>query len=523
MTKQNIKSRFGEILLEYGIITQDQLKKALQRQDQSGGHIGSILEEMGFLDEDSLLSFLSKQSNAPPLNLTETKIDAKVLNLLPFQKVKTFKVLPVKEVGQKVTLAMVHPHDINSIQDVEFALGRRVEPVIVPYNQMERAISYFKKNSYGEDDFDGRVLKSVVTTAQVSKVPDVYSLLKKVLENNATDLHITAGVPPSLRIDNDIQRMQVPVLTPDQVEELCMGILSEKQREVFFRDKEIDFAVTLPDSGRFRVNVYKQRNSYSLAARMIVDDIPSLKELNLPESLSDVALKRQGFILITGPSGHGKTTTMSALLDIINSRRRANIVTIEDPIEYLHKHKKSNVNQRELGPDTASFAIGLKHIFRQNPDVIVIGEMRDPESIAIALTAAETGHLVLSTMHSLNTTTAIDRIIDIFPGNQQHQVRMQFADAFLLVLGQRLVPKKGNEGGRVIALEKLANSHRIRNFIRENKTHNIRALMQVGAEDFTSIDQSLASLCTEGKISVTDGEKFADNMKYFNELVKART
>ena len=523
MTKQNSKSRFGEILLEYGIITQDQLKKALQRQVQVGGHIGSILEEMGFLDGDSLLSFLSKQSNAASLDLIETKIEAKVLNLLPFEKVKTFKVLPVKEAGHKVTLAMVHPHDINAIQDVEFALGRKIEPVIVPYNQMERAISYFEKNPYGKDDFDGHVLKSIITPTQASKVPDVYSLLKKVVENKATDLHITAGVPPSLRIDNNIQRMQLPPLTPEQVEELCMGVLTAKQREIFARDNEIDLAITLADAGRFRVNVYKQRNSYSLAARIIVDDIPSLKELVLPEWLSDFALKRQGFILITGPSGHGKTTTMSALIDIINSKRRANIVTIEDPIEYLHKHKKSNVNQREIGPDTASFAVGLKHIFRQNPDVIVIGEMRDAESIAVALTAAETGHLVLSTMHSLNTTTAIDRIIDIFPGNQQHQVRMQFADAFLLVLGQRLVPKTGKDGGRIVALEKLVNTHRTRNFIRENKTHSIRALMQAGAEDFSSIDQALAHLCGEGQISVNDGEKFADNVKYFNELVKART
>ncbi|HDH00370.1 MAG TPA: PilT/PilU family type 4a pilus ATPase, partial [Nitrospirae bacterium] len=466
--KKDSKSRFGEILLEYGIITHDQLKKALRRQAQVGGHVGSILEEMCFLDEDSLLSFLSKQLNVPPISLFRTRIEPSVLNLVSFEKVKKFRVLPVKEAGGKVSLAMVNPNDISAIQDVEFAVGRRVEPIVTPSYQIDKAIAFFDKSGYGSDTFDGEQLRAGITPVEAVSVPDVYSLLRKVLDDKATDLHITVGVPPSLRIDNDIKRLPMSALTPDQVKEMCYGVLSEEQKEIFHRDNEIDFAVTLSDAGRFRVNVYKQRNSFTLAARLIVDEIPSLAELALPAWLSEFALKRQGFILITGPSGHGKTTTMSVLIDIINSRRRANIITIEDPIEYLHKHKKSNVNQREIGPDTTSFAVGLKHIFRQNPDVIVIGEMRDAESIAVALTAAETGHLVLSTMHTLNSTTAIDRIIDIFPGLQQHQVRMQFADSFLLVLSQRLIPKKGGQG-RIVAVERLINTHRTRSFIRGNK------------------------------------------------------
>ena len=210
---------------------------------------------------------------------------------------------------------------------------------------------------------------------------------------------------------------------------------------------------------------------------------------------------------------------MASLIDIINTNRRSNLITIEDPIEYFHKHKKSNINQREIGEDTESFAVGLRHIFRQNPDVIVIGEMRDYESISIALTAAETGHLVLSTMHTLNTTTAIDRIIDIFPGNQQNQVRLQFADAFLLVIAQRLIPRKGGKG-LVVAIEKLVNTHRIRNLIRESKTHSIRTVLQASVDDFMSIDHDLARLCLDNEISFEDGLKHADNQQYYQDLVK---
>ncbi len=518
--KKGSKTRFGEILLEYGIITQDQLKKALRRQAQTGGYIGSILEEMGYLDEDSLLSFLSKQLNASPINLFEISVEPAILNLISFKKVSDFKVLPIKETGQKITLAMINPNDLEAIQDVEFALGRKIEPVVAPFYQMVKAIAYFKKKGYGKEKFQGALLKTVITSVE-SKTPSIGSLLKFVTDDKATDLHITAGVPPSIRVDNDIKRLSMPSLTSEQVEELALSLLTNEQRENFERDHEIDFAFSQPDTARFRVNIYKQRQSFSIAARLIVDDIPSLSDLALPETLAEIALKRQGFILITGPSGHGKTTTMASLVNIINSGRKSNIITLEDPIEYLHKHKKSNVNQREIGHDTSSFSVGLKHIFRQNPDVIVIGEMRDAESIAIALTAAETGHLVLSTMHSQNATTAIDRIIDIFPGNQQHQIRMQFADAFLLVLAQRLVVKKQGPG-RIVAIEQLLNTHRTRNFIRENKTHNIRGLMQAGTEDFMSMDQSLASLYVNDMITLEAGEKFAIDPKYYQEMAKSR-
>lgn len=516
--KKNPKSLFGEVLLEYGIINQEQLKKALTRQVQTGGQIGSILEEMGYLDEDSLLSFLSKQFNVSSLNLFKTQIASNVLKLVPFEKVKAFKVLPIREAGGKMTLAMVNPNDLNAMQDVEFALGRKIEPIVVPFYQMEEAIAYFTEEGYGDKIFDGEMLRERIVAVK-SKIPTIYSMLKLVLDYKATDLHITAGVPPSIRIDSEIKRLSMPAVTPEQTREFAYDVLTKEQREVFERDREIDFAISLPDAGRFRVNMYKQRSSLSIAARLIIENVPSIKELAVPEWIKDYALKNQGLILITGPSGHGKTTTMSALVDVINSTRKCNIVTIEDPIEYLHKHKKCNVNQREVGVDTESFAMGLKHVFRQDPDVIIIGEMRDAESIAIALTAAETGHLVISTLHSQNATTAVDRIIDVFQEHQQHQVRLQFADSFLLVFAQRLVPKKSGKG-RILAFEKMVNSYRVRNLIREGKTHNIRSFMQVVADDLSSIDQSLAKHCRDGEITFEEGLKYADNASYYKDLTK---
>lgn len=514
------KLQFGEVLLEYGIITREQLKKALDRQVQLGGQIGSILKEMGYLDDDYLLNFLSKQFNTSHVNLFEVKIPPDILNLLSFEKVKTFKVLPIKKTGNNITLAMVNPNDLDTIKDVEFAIGSRVDPAIVPFYQMEKALTYFEEEGYGNKAFEGEQLKTEIA-AMETETPNMHSLLKLVLEHKATGLHITAGVSPSIRIDNEIKRLPLPEVTPEQTVEFAQEVLTKEQKELFVKEKEIDFALYLSDIGRFRVNMYKQRNSISIAARFIIEDIPSIKDLGLPEWINNYALKNQGLILITGPLGHGKTTTMASLVDVINSTRKCNIVTLEDPVEYLHKHKKSNVNQREIGIDTESFAIGLKHILRQDPDVIVIGEMRDPESIAIALTAAETGHLVISTLHSLNTTTAVERIIDVFPEHQQHQVRLHFADSFILVFAQRLVPKKEG-GGRVLAYEKMTYSLRVRNLIREGKIHNIRSFMQSASTDLISLDQSLAKLCLKGKITFEDGLKFSGNPSYYQNLVKSR-
>ncbi len=512
------KPLLGEILLEQGLITAEQLKRALKSQIQAFDRLGSVLVELGYLDNDSLLNILSKQHSVPSIDLFRLNIPVDVLNLIPYEKVKSFKVLPINKEENVLHLAMVDPNDISAIQDIEFAIGGRVKSYIVPAYQIEAAIEMFERWGYGKEAFKGENLREVKPVTETTAM-SIFSILRLMVEERGTDLHLTAGVPPSIRVDGEIKRLSsMHSITPEQMKFFAEEVISNEQMERFNREKEIDFAISIEGFARFRMNIYKQRNSISITARHIIENIPSLEELNLPLWLKDFALKKHGLILITGPSGHGKTTTLSALIDVINSNRKCNIITLEDPIEYLHSHKKSNINQREIGVDTTSFAEGLKHIFRQDPDVIVIGEMRDPESIAIALTAAETGHMVMSTLHTLNATTAIDRIVDIFPAHQQHQVRTQFADAFLLIFAQRLIPRKDGKG-RIPAYEWVANTFRVRNMIRDGKAFTIRSLMQTASEDFSTIDHSLAELCLDGKIKMEDGLKYADNPTYYKDLL----
>lgn len=512
------KPRIGQILLDYGLITNEQLTKALEKQIQSGRRIGSILEEMGYLDVDTLLSILGKQQDLPFVNLFEVKVPADVLKLLPFEQVKSFKVLPFKKTDEAVSLAMVDPNDVNAMQNVEFAVGGTVKPFIVPYYQMDKAINRFEKEGYGTKLFEGDKLREDEVHVE-SRIPNIYTMLKLLIDYKATDLHLAAGAPPSMRVNNELKRLSMPQITPAQIKDFTAEILSKQQLDTFNREHELDFVLSLTDTGRFRVSIYKQRNSISLSARLIFENIPSITDLCLPDWITDYVLQPQGFILITGPAGHGKTTTMSALVDIINSHRRCNVVTLEDPIEYLHKHNKSNVNQREIGIDTKSFADGLQHIIRQDPDVVAIGDLRDPESIAIALNAAESGHMVISTMNSLNATTAIDKILNIFPEHQLPQIRMQLADTLLLAFGQKLIPRKDNNG-RVLAYEKLTISSRVARLIRESKVFDIRLLMQDEFDGMSSIERRIAGLCLENRISFEDGLKFSDNPTYYQELVR---
>lgn len=516
--KKDKKPMLGEVLVEYGIITQSMLKNALKRQTQVGGQIGSVLIEMGYLTTDTLLDFLGKQFGVPSANLFKLDIPQHVLKSLPLEKIKEYKVLPI-EVEDKLTLAMVNPSDFMAIRDVEFILGKRVHPVVVPSLQMDAAIRSLES---GGGQLRGCDLEKTCTLHEADQgTTDFRALLKRLHEARATDLQLTAGVPPSLKMSTDLQRMNLPPLTPDALMQYAAVLLSPEQQIAFEKANDLDFAFTDREFGRFRVNIYKQRNSVSITLRRIPDEIPPLSELGLPDDLETFALKNQGLILVTGPAGHGKSTTLACMVDIINSKRKCNIISLEDPIEYLHKHKNSNVNQREIGIDTATFHDGLKHIFRQDPDVIVIGEMRDPESFRIALQAAETGHLVLSTLHSRNATSTIERVIDIFPADQQPQIRTQLAESLLLILSQRLVQRK-DRSGPVLAYERLVNSFKIKTFIREGKTHQIRSQMQLPGEEYSSIDVSLARLCNEGKITVEEGLKQADNPQFFQDMLKQR-
>ena len=330
---------------------------------------------------------------------------------------------------------------------------------------------------------------------------DMKSLFDLVMMREASDLLLTAGAPPLLRVNGELKATEYPELTPEDNKRLIYSILSDKQREVFEENRELDMSIGVSGGHRFRVNVYMQKGCVTSAMRAIQEQIPTIDELGMPKIVAKLAFRPQGLILVTGPTGHGKTTSQAAMIDLINSHKRCHIITVEDPIEYVHNHKKSVVDQRELGADTLSFPSALKYVLRQDPDVILIGEMRDLETISSALTAAETGHLVIATLHTNDAIQTVDRIVDVFPSHQQQQIRIQLAMSLLAVLAQRLLPR-ANQKGRVLACEILRNNSAVGNLIREGKTHQIYSIMETHSkEGMITLDASIKQLYLRGIIS----------------------
>ncbi|MBI5116978.1 type IV pilus twitching motility protein PilT [Candidatus Poribacteria bacterium] len=330
---------------------------------------------------------------------------------------------------------------------------------------------------------------------------DMKNLFDLVMVRKASDLLLTAGAPPLLRINGELKATEYPEMTPDENKRLVYSILTDKQREKFEETRELDMSIGVTGGHRFRVNVYMQKGCVTAALRAIAEQIPTLEELGLPKIIAKLAFRPQGLILVTGPTGHGKTTTQAAMLDLINSHKRCHIITVEDPIEYVHHHKKSVIDQREIGSDTLSFPAALKYVLRQDPDVILIGEMRDLETISSALTAAETGHLVIATLHTNDAIQTVDRIVDVFPSSQQQQIRMQLALSMLAVVSQRLLPR-ANGKGRVLAAEILRNNSAVGNLVREAKTHQIYSIMETHSKDgMITLDSSIKQLYLRGIIS----------------------
>lgn len=344
-------------------------------------------------------------------------------------------------------------------------------------------------------------------------------LLKMMVERNASDLHLKAGSPPMLRIDGELEPAIPQVLPPNAIRKIIESILTEQQKARLVAERELDFAYSVPGLARFRCNAYFQRNSWALAVRIIPSRPFSIDELGLPEIFKYLALRPRGLVLVTGPTGSGKSTTLAAMIDYVNSNRKCHIITIEDPIEFLHKDKLAIISQRELGSDTHSFANALKSALRQDPDVILVGELRDFETTQTAITAAETGHLVLGTLHTTGCANAIDRIIDIFPPHQQHQVRVQLSMVLEGVIFQNLIPK-ATGSGRVLALEIMTGTPAVRHLIREGKTHMLPNAIQSGAEDgMISFDQSLRDLYIQGLISYEYALAAAFNPEELERLI----
>ncbi len=350
----------------------------------------------------------------------------------------------------------------------------------------------------------------------------IEDLLHLLVERGASDLHLKAGSAPMIRVDGELTPASYEILTPDTVRRLIESILTDEQKAKFVADKELDMAYSIPGLSRFRVNVYLQRGTWGTAIRVIPSRPFTIEELKLPPMTKEMAMKPRGLVLVTGPTGSGKSTTLAAMINHINENRRCHIVTVEDPIEFLHKDKNSVVSQREVGQDTHSFSKALRHVLRQDPDVILIGEMRDLETTQIAITSAETGHFVLATLHTNSAPATIDRVIDIFPPHQQQQIRMQLSVTIEGILCQNLIPKaKGS--GRVLAMEMMPVTPAIRNIIREGKTHQIPNAIQAGGQmGMVSLDMSLRNLYMQGLITYEDALSKASSPDEFNRLIGKR-
>ena len=345
-------------------------------------------------------------------------------------------------------------------------------------------------------------------------------LLRLTLEEGSSDLHISAGSPPTLRLDGQIIKLDLPVMTPADTEELARSMAKDIHIKNLYENGGVDFALTFRDDARFRISMFLQKGSIGIVARLIPRRILSLEEIGLPPAVNELIHQPRGLILVTGPTGSGKSTTLASIINVINEKNRLHVVTIEDPIEYFHEHKRGIVNQREVGIDVPTFAEALKRVLRQDPDVILVGEMRDLETMEAAITAAETGHLVFSTLHTTGAARTVDRIIDAFPSTQQDQIRIQLAGNLKAVLSQLLVPRQ-DQAGRVAVFELMINNPSIAALIRENKTYRITNDIHTGSKfGMVSLEANLVSLHRRGLISRMDVLSRAQDLNVANQLLR---
>ena len=329
----------------------------------------------------------------------------------------------------------------------------------------------------------------------------------------ASDVHLTVGIPPKMRVNGDLLSMDYPRLLPDDTEAVVKEIMTEAQYKLFSERGEYDMSFSIREVGRFRVNVFRQRGSAALAFRLVATEIPDASELGIPESVIELSQRKRGLVLVTGPTGSGKSTTLASIIDKVNKTRDAHVITLEDPIEYLHQHNKSMVNQREIGIDSGSYANALRAALREDPDVILVGEMRDFETISVAITAAETGHLVLSTLHTIGAVNTVDRVIDVFPPHQQQQIRIQLSNVLEAVISQQLIPTTDGRG-RVAAFEVLHVTPAVRNMIREGKTHQLNTVIQTNRKlGMLTMDEAIAQLYFSGTISKDMAVEFAQDVE----------
>ena len=514
--------RLGEFLVERKVLSREVLEVCLQREASEGRPLAAILVGEGVVGEKDLVAAIADQSGTPFVDLDLHVVPAGLDRVVPAEVARRHLAVAVDVDGADLVVAMADPGDRETVTAVEETTGWPVRPALAVRAELQRLVHAM----YGPGDAvpglaagGGDVLLEVdlppeVPTARQTPAGlwgdggeldelHINDLLERVLDIGGSDLHLTVGIEPSVRVHGELKRLtEFPVMNGSEIRRMVYAVLTQKQREKFEAELELDTSHSIPGRGRFRVNVFLQRDSVGAVLRTIPYEIVPLERLGLPASVAQFAELPRGLVLVTGPTGSGKSTTLASLIDIINVTKPIHIMTVEDPIEFLHDHKMATVNQREVGEDTHSFAQALKHVLRQDPDVILVGEMRDLETIHTAITAAETGHLVFGTLHTQDAPQSVDRIIDVFPPHQQQQVRVQLASALQGVVTQQLVSTE-NGRGRVVAAEVLVATPAVRNLIREGKTHQIYSAMQAGGKyGMQTMDQSLAEHVIAGRITM---------------------
>jgi twitching motility protein PilT len=527
----NPSRRLGEFLVERKVLSRDVLEECLAKEVALGRPLAAVLVSEGLVGERDLVAAIAAQTGQRFVDLDEQNIRPGVDRLVPSEVARELLAVAVDIEGAELVVAMADPSNAESVAAIAAATGWPIVPALAVRASLTRLVTAMYGALAPHETPDGPVGgpdEGVATAgggparAEATLPPPelhLNDLLLRTLEVGGSDLHLTVGVCPTARVNGELVRLtEYPEMNGSEVRRMIYGILTQKQRERFETELELDMSHAVPGKGRFRVNVFFQRDSMGTVCRAIPVDVKPLDELGLPASVGRFAELPRGLVLVTGPTGSGKSTTLASLIDIINRTKQLHIMTVEDPIEFLHSHKTATVNQREVGEDTHSFSAALKHVLRQDPDVILVGEMRDLETIQTALTAAETGHLVFATLHTQDAPQSVDRIIDVFPAHQQQQVRAQLASALQGVVTQQLIPT--TSGGRACVAEVMVATPAIRNLIREGKTHQIYSAMQAGgAYGMTTMDQSLAELVRHGKVAMKTALERCSNAEDLRRLV----
>jgi len=526
--------QLAKIFERQGLLPSDVLEKLQGKARTLQEWLGQVAVDDRFLSFPEVAHAIAREIKAPYMSLKSTAPDFRSLEMVPQETCLVNGVIPTGVDHTTLYLTMANPLDEAAKRSIGNLCQRDISAAVAPLDEITEmtTIWYTQLTEQQKASANGQIpsyfqraasaVSSTFDQQSLATDPELLTideLLAVMVENQASDLHLAVGSPPIIRVHGELRPMPYSILTPNAVQTMLYAILTDVQITQFERHWELDLAYSLPGVSRFRVNIHRQRGSIGGVLRTIPVEIPTLEKLKMPAVIQELTQRPRGMVLVTGPTGSGKSTTLAAMIDEINRTCQTHIVTIEDPIEFLHKNKSSVITQREVGADTESFTIALRHVLRQDPDVILIGEMRDLETIAAALTAAETGHLVFATLHTTSAAQTIDRIIDVFPPHQQEQIRSQLASVLEGIITQTLLPNIDGKG-RSCAQEILTATPAIRTLIREGKGHQITSVLQASAKyGMQTLDASLKALVLGRKVTLEEAVKKSSNPEDFKALV----